>query len=197
MSLDADLVTLRAVDASLPSPVPLPIGALASVVVGAVRGLSESDWWVPGLRERAGAALRGVAAEAIGDGTSGSRTHRVAPASPTPALRALHAVGLAAATPEAAVVVHLGVGSLADGAFTEALNLAALRNVRVIFVVALIDLTGAPVPRQSAASVAALAAAYGVRCVEVDGRDPRAVRDAVAHAREQIGPTCVAAVLNA
>jgi TPP-dependent pyruvate/acetoin dehydrogenase alpha subunit len=67
----------------------------------------------------------------------------------------------------------------------------------VIFVVAVIDLTGAPVPRQSAASVAALAAAYGVRFVELDGRDAGAVRDAVAAAREQNGPTCVAAVLNA
>jgi TPP-dependent pyruvate/acetoin dehydrogenase alpha subunit len=141
--------------------------------------------------------LRGVALDAIGDGTAGARSHHVAPASPTPALRALHAVGLAAASPDAAVVVHLGVGSLADGAFTEALNLAALRQVRVIFVVAVIDLTGAPVPRQSVASVSALAAAYGVRCVEVDGRDASAVRDAVVKAREQVGPTCVAAVLNA
>jgi TPP-dependent pyruvate/acetoin dehydrogenase alpha subunit len=197
VSLDADLAALRDADAAIPSPVPLPIGALASVVAGAVRGLTDADWWVPGLRERAGAVLRGVAVDAIGDGTAGSRAHHVAPASPTPALRALHAVGLAAASPDAAVVVHLGVGSLADGAFTEALNLAALRQVRVIFVVAVIDLTGAPVPRQSAASVAALAAAYGVRCVEVDGRDASAVRQAVSDAREQIGPTCVAAVLNA
>lgn len=197
MSLDADLVTLRDADAALPSPVPLPVGPLAPVVVGAVRGLATGDWWVPGLRERAGAVLRGVAVEAIGDGTAGSRPYKVAPVSPTPALRALHAVGLAVATPDGAALVHLGVGSVADGAFAEALNLAALRGARVIFVVAVMNLEGAPVPRQSAASVAALAQAYGVRFVEVDGSDAGAVRDGVADARTRTGPTCVAAVLQA
>lgn len=175
---------------------PVGIGPLAPLVTGVVRGLSAGDWWVPGPRERAGGVLRDVSSAALRDDAFSSRPYRVAPLTVAPALRALHAVGLALAEPTRAVAVHLGVGALADGALAEALNLAALTSARVIFVVAVIPLDGAPVPRQSAASPAALAAAWGVSTVSVDGTDATAVRDAVLAARASSGPTLVAASLG-
>jgi pyruvate dehydrogenase E1 component alpha subunit len=193
------LDTLTAADAELaelaPAPFHLPVGELAPVVAGTVEGLARGDWWVPGLRERVGCVLRGVPVSRLVDGFAGARPYKVAPPVAAPALRALHAVGLALADRDRAVAVHLGVGSVADGAFYEALNLAALQSARVIFVVAVRSLDGAPVPAQTAGAPAALAAAMGVRTVEVPGQ-LEAVRDAVHQARTQDGPTVVIANLD-
>ncbi|MCB9680094.1 MAG: hypothetical protein H6733_01360 [Alphaproteobacteria bacterium] len=203
MTLSSDVDAVLAADAALaaagPSPFVLPVIGLEHVVVGTLRALRDGDWWVPGLRERVGAVLREVPLDRLVDGFAGARPYRVAPPTPSPALRALHAVGLALAEPDAAVAVHLGTGSIADGAFAEALNLAALRSARVVFVVGLYDLAGghgAPVPVQSAAACTALAAAYGVPTTSVDGTDAAAVRDAVAAALGADGPHVVAATLR-
>lgn len=200
-SVAEDLETLRGADAALlgagPTPFPLPVTGLEAVVVGAQRGLRRSDWWVPGLRERVGAVLRGVPLERLVDGLSGARPYRVAPPTTSPATRALHAVGLALAAPDRAVLVHLGVGSAADGAFHEALNLAALTGARVIFLVAVMQLEGAPVGAQLAGSVMSLGAAHGIRTTEVDGRDVAAITAAVTEARNADGPTVISAQLGA
>jgi hypothetical protein len=169
------------------------VGELAAIVQGAVRGLGRGDWWVPGPRERAGAVLRGLAIDRVVDVHAVIRTHKVGPSGP---LRALHAVGLALAEPDRAVLVHIGAGSLGDGALIEALNLAALRSARVIFLLAQRSLVGAPVPQQSAASPAALALAYGVPTITLDGQSEDAVRDAVASARQTSGPTLIVADLG-
>lgn len=197
--IDAALAQLVAADAALqaggPSPLPLPVGDVAPIVVGAVLGLRDGDWWVPGPRERAGAVLRGVAVERLADALQGARPYRVAPGDLSPALRALHAIGLTMTHPDAAAVVHLGTGALADGAFAEALGLAALRGARVVFVLAERDLAGAPVPAQAVATASGLAAASGVRTVSVDGRDAAAVQAAVAAAVATDGPTLIVASL--
>lgn len=199
--IQAAVDRVRAAEAALlaagPGPWPLPVGDLEAIVVGAVLALRDGDWWVPGQRERVGAVLREVPVERLVDGLAGARPWRVAPGDLSPALRALHALGLWLAHPEAGVVVHVGAGSLADGALAEALNLLALRGARVVVVVAERDLAGAPVPTQSAASAVALAAAWGVRAVAVDGREAEAVREAVAAALAADGPTVVAANLPA
>jgi len=165
------------------APFPLPINGLEALVAGTVSALSTEDWWVPGLRERAGAVLRGVPLTRLMDGFAGARPYRVAPPIAAPALRALTAVGLALGA-DAVAVVHLGAGALADGAFTEALNLAALEGARVVFVVAMPTLSdNAPVGPQSATTPSRLAVAYGLPCRCVDGLDVDAVRDAVQSAR--------------
>lgn len=171
----------------------LPLGPLASIVEGTVAALEPGDWWVPGLRERAGAVLRDVPLDRVG--ADALLPYGIAPAGTSPALRALHAVGLALAGDDPAVV-HLGTGSVADGAFAEALNLAALRSARVVFVVAWMDLSRAPVPEQSAAPPGKLAGAYGVSSTTVDGSDAKAVRKAVAKARKAKGPTVIVATLG-
>lgn len=191
---------IREADAQLqssaPLPFPLPVGELLPVVAGTVSALSRSDWWVPGLRERVGAVAREVPIARLIDGFGGARPYRIAPPSPDGALRALYAVGLAAADPECAVVVHLGLGSMGDGAVHEAMNLAALRRANVVFVVAAHDLgEDAPLGRQIATSPAKIASGFDITVTEVDGRNAEAVHTAVGYARSLSGPHLVVASL--
>jgi 2-oxoisovalerate dehydrogenase E1 component subunit alpha len=201
LSLQAAIERLRDADRALneasPIPFPIPVTGLEAVVAGAVLALERGDWWVPGLRERVGAVLRDVPLERLVDGHAGARPYRVAPPTPSPALRALHAVGLACAQSDGCALVHLGIGSASDGAFTEALNLAALRHAPVIFLVAVHPLgDGAPVGPQLASTPKRLAEAFGIPATEVDGTDAAAVRRAVAQARKAGGPALVEARLG-
>jgi TPP-dependent pyruvate/acetoin dehydrogenase alpha subunit len=200
VNLDEAVATVREADVRLgslgPRPFPLPLGELAPLVAGAVSALAKGDWWVPGLRERTGAVLRGVPVERLTDGFAGARPYKVVASGGSPALRALVAVGLACADRERAALVHLGIGSAADGAFHEALNLAALLRPTVLFVVAVHPLDGdAPLGQQLAASPVALADAFGLGAVEVDGTSATAVHKAVEAARKAGGPHLIAARL--
>lgn len=192
------LERIQAADAQLGAdvtPFPLPIAGLEAVVAGALLGLERGDWWVPGLRERVGAVLREVPLSRLVDGLAGAKPYKVAPPTPSPALRALHAVGLALAGNVA--LVHLGIGSTADGAFHEALNLAALRRPNVLFLIAVHPLgEDAPVGPQLGTDAALLARAYGLPTVEIDGSSTLAVRNAVAKAREAGGPHVLIARLD-
>lgn len=174
-----------------PTPFPLPLGALAPVVAGALTALERGEWWVPGLRERVGGVLRDVPLERLVEGTRGARPYKIAPPSPSPALRALYTVGLALATGRPALC-HLGVGALADGALTEALNLGALHPCRAIFVLAIHPLgDGAPLGPQTAADPDALVRAYGWAAIPSDAPTAQAVHDAVQTARAHDGPAAV------
>lgn len=200
MSLADDLTALRDADAALaaaaPVPFPLPVAGLEAVIAGSLAALSRGDWWVPGLRERIGATLRDVPVDRLVDGFRGARPYKVAPPTAAPALRALHAVGLAQATGSPALV-HLGIGSVADGAFTEALNLAALTGAQVVFVVAVYPLgEDAPVGPQAMATPSALAKAYGITATQVDGTRAHKVEAAVAKALKSGAPTLIEARLE-
>ena len=191
---------VREADAALqggePTPFPLPVGNLLPIVAGTVAALDRADWWVPGLRERAGAAARDVPVERLVDGLLGARPYRVAPPGASGALRALYAVGLALANPDHHVVVHLGIGSMSDGAAYEALNLAALQQAPVIFVVAVDPLDGdAPLGPQCAAPPARLAASLGIEVTEVDGTSAQAVHGAVRSAKLHPRPHLIEARL--
>lgn len=194
----ADLVAADAWLAAHAPPFPVPLGDHAVVVEGALAGLGKGDWWVPGLRERAGAVLRGLPVERVRDPWAGSRPYKVAPALPSPAGRALAAVGLALADRDKAALVHLGVGSASDGAFHEALNLAALHRPTVVFLVTVHPLDGrAPLGRQLAPGLQALAAAFGLGHAAVDATDAAAVTAGVRAARDARGPHLVEARLPA
>ena len=187
---DAD----QALDAMHPTPFPLPIAGEEAVIAGAVLGLARGDWWVPGARERVGAVLRDVPLDRVVDAFAGAKPYKIAPPTPAPALRALHAVGIGIADPDRAVLVHLGIGSVADGAFAEALNLAALHRPRVLFLVSVLAFgDDAPIGPQSAATPEALATAYGIPVTTVPRTDAEAVRAAVVAARDAGGPHVIVA----
>lgn len=199
MSLDTAIAKVLEADAQLnaasPEPFPIPVVGLEAVVAGALDALDASDWWVPGLRERVGGVLRDVPVERLVDGQAGARPYKVAPPGPGVATRALTAVGLAQAS-EKTTLVHLGTASTADGAFHEALNLAAALQAPVIFLVAVHPLDGAaPLPKQLHAAPSALAKVFGLSAKVVDGTDAKAVRKAVAAAKKAGGPHLIEASL--
>jgi TPP-dependent pyruvate/acetoin dehydrogenase alpha subunit len=201
VTLQDAVAKIREADAALqtrgPTPFPLPLGELAPVVAGSLRALTPGDWWVPSMRERVGAVLRGVPLDRLVDGKAGARPYKVAPPTGAPALRALIAVGLAQADRTKAALVHLGIGSAADGALHEALNLAALLRPNVLFVVSQHPLRGdAPVGKQVACSPADLAFSFGLGTRTVDGSDADAVHAAVSAARQAGGPHLILAKLN-
>lgn len=186
--MSAALTTLAAAEAALAALVPpearLPLGPLAPVVAGVFSGLSKSDWVFCGPRARVGAVLRGCPVERLANPAAGARPYKLAPASWSPGARALHAVGAALAE-DAFVACVLGDASVAAGAFTEALNAAALTGARVLFIVPLHRFAGdgAPVGPQSAAGPLALARAFGLDALEAAPTED-AVRDAVRAARD-------------
>lgn len=205
MSLEGELrdaaVSVRAADEQLaslnPRPFPIPARGLEAVIAGGFSGVERSDWVFPGLRERVGATLRGCPLERLVDPADGAKPYRIAPTSGDPAARMLHACGVAMADPEGTTLCFIGQGSASYGAFHEALNLAALRWLNVIFVASTWELTDeAPLGAQTAADISALAAVHGLRVSIVDGADAEAVRAAVADARAAGGPTLIEARLT-
>lgn len=202
MSLRAALRTLRETEGWLeqaePKPLHLPIRGLEAVIAGGYLGMENRDWVVTGLRERVGAVLRGCPQERLVDGHAGARPYRVAPVSLNPAARMLHACGLAMATPDRAVLCFIGQGSASYGAFHEALNLAALHKLHVIFLAHRWDLDtpDAPLPRQVAGNLAAKAMAYGMQARSIDGGLVTDVLSAVADAHAHGGPHFIEARLT-
>ncbi len=205
MTPDEALRALHAAEQALAAagvrPFPVPLGGRAPVVAGTLSALAAGDAWAPGLRERAGAIVRGVRPEVAAAPERDALSYGVLAPDGSPGLRALRAVGMAVARPDRVTAVHLGVGSLADGAVHEALNLAALLAVPVLFVVAFAPIEpDAPVPGQLApalvASPRAWFEAYGLEVREADGDDAASVARAVAAARERGGPAVILAHLT-
>jgi pyruvate dehydrogenase E1 component alpha subunit len=97
-------------------------------------------------------------------------------------------------------LTFFGDGSSSEGDFYEAANLAGIIKAPVIFV--LVNngwAISTPTARQTGAeSFAAKAHAFGFPGVQIDGRDPLAVREAVTEARERAiggqGPMLIEAV---
>ena len=129
----------------------------------------------------------------------GHRALRILTGSSPVTTQALHAVGTAFASryrgEPVVSVASFGEGSANQGEFHEALNLAAVWRLPVLFVCEnngyAISL---PASRQMAvASVAARAAGYGIPGVQVDGLDPvaawEASRAAAERARRGDGPS--------
>jgi len=198
MSMRSALEQVRATDAALaasdPLPFPIPAQGLEAVITGGFLGMERTDWIFPGLRERIGAVLRGCPVERLQDGHTGARPYRVAPVSTSAGARMLQACGLAALG-EDQVLCFIGQGSAATGSFHEALNLAALKNLPVIFLCSVWDLTepDAPLPPQVAGSLSAKAVAYGIQTQTVDGGLITEVLSAVSEARAQGGPAFIEA----
>lgn len=182
----------------------LSIGQEATAV-GACMAMNEDDKIVMSFRNHAqaiasGMEIKGMMAEVMGresginGGLSGSAhlsDTSVNNLGTSPAPGAGYPIACGAALTQQkqktgqAVLCFGGDGTLDEGLFGESLNLAALWKLPVIFVIENNFFSGATAIEHHFApkSVAALAAAYGVPAVTVDGNDVIAVHSAVTKAR--------------
>ena len=201
--MSSHVETIKAASAALsalsPTPYDLPSQGIEAVIAGGFTGMQRTDWVFAGLRERVGVVLRGCPVERIENGFAGAKPYRMAPISTSPAARMLHACGLSMAKgDDSHVLCFIGQGSSATGEFHEALNLAALHNLNVVFLAHSWDLSSpeSPLAKQTASSIAALSKAYGIKGVTVNGSDVAAVTKAVSSARKSGGPKLIEAQIE-
>ena len=171
-----------------------PAPASEAMLAGAYLGMERSDWILPGVRERAGAVLRGCSMERLRDACRGAKPYRIAPPGLSPAFRMLQACGLAVSS-GAPSLCFLGQAALSYGAFHEALNLAALQQLPVIFLMSERDLQGAPIGEQLAGDPLAHARAFGIQSKRINGLSAKTVFNAVQRARSSRSPTFLSARL--
>jgi len=206
------------------------IGTFAPVIgqeasqVGTVSALADSDWVVPSYRESAVALWRGASMTDLllydagfNEGAQVEPESRDLPIAIPVGTQLPHAAGIGyvIAMRHAAngngdengngdgsdvVMTFFGDGATSEGDVHEALNLAALRSLPVVFVCQNNQWAiSTPVAGQTAsATLAQKAVAYGMPGLRVDGNDILATRvaaaEAVARARAGDGPTFVECV---
>ncbi|WP_330631686.1 thiamine pyrophosphate-dependent dehydrogenase E1 component subunit alpha [Halocatena halophila] len=157
--------------------------------------LGTRDWLFPTYREHAAAYAHGVdlttlIAELRGLCPNREST-RVAPPTIPIATQLPHAVGMAwAATlrdDDIVVLCHFGDGATSEGDFHEALNMAGVFDVPVVFVCNNNQWAiSVPRERQTASqTLAQKATAYGFEGIRVDGLDPLAVYSVTQNAIER------------
>lgn len=179
-----------------------------SVAVGVGAAMRPDDVLVPSFREHGAQLWRGVTPVELllfwgGDerGSDFAGPRQDFPVSIPIGSHAPHAAGAALAVKlrgeNRAVVCVLGDGATSKGDFYEALNVAGVWKLPVVFVINN-NQWAISVPRQkqsAAQTLAQKAIAGGCDGVQVDGNDIVAVRDAVARALEQArgggGPSVV------
>lgn len=189
---------------------PLSTGQEATAC-GAAFALDEQDWLVCSHRELGARLLHGESLSAICGQlrgalprppaqSDGSAT-RVMPTSLVPGTQALHAVGMgyAEAYRESGRVVlaFFGDGASSSGELLEALNLAAVWNVPVVFF-CVNNQWANSTPRSAqtrAQTIAQKACAFGIEGLQVDGNDAlavyRAAEAGLRRARAGGGPTLI------
>ncbi len=178
--------------------------------VGAAFALRPDDWYVPAFREMGALLLRGYPLDKFlqywgGDerGNALPKELRTLPVAIPVGTHMLHAVGIAWAMKQAgedvAVLTVFGEGATSEGDFSEAMNLAAVFKVPVVFFCQNNHYAiSVPYTKQTAApTVAQKALGYGMFGVQVDGNDVFAVyrvtHEALARARESHEPTLIEA----
>jgi pyruvate dehydrogenase E1 component alpha subunit len=178
--------------------------------IGAVSALRPTDWLVPAFRENGALLWRGISMTQLlqfwsGDERGGAfpRSLRTLPISIPVGTHLPHAVGIGwamkEAGEEAAVLTFFGEVATSTGDFSEALNMAGVFQVPVVFFCQNNQYAiSLPFTRQTAApTVAQKALAYGIFGVQVDGNDVLAVhrvtREALERARSAKEPTLIEA----
>jgi pyruvate dehydrogenase E1 component alpha subunit len=179
-----------------------------AVAAGAVHALKVDDNIVATYREHGHALMRGIGmgpimAEMYGKQTGCSRGrggsmhlfdrgHRLFGGQAIVGEGLPLAVGLALADKmskrQALTACFFGEGAMAEGAFHEAMNLAALWQLPVLFCCEnnFYAMGTALARSESQTDLCVKAASYGVATVRVDGMDVVAVHEAVHHAAQQV-----------
>jgi pyruvate dehydrogenase E1 component alpha subunit len=178
--------------------------------VGAAFALRPTDWLVPAFRETGALLWRGLTMTQLlqfwaGDERGGRFPHdlRTLPVAIPVGTHMLHAVGIGWAMKaygeDSAVLTVFGEGATSEGDFSEAMNMAGVFQVPVIFFCQNNQYAiSLPFTRQTASpTVAQKALAYGMFGVQVDGNDVfavyRAVSEALDRARTGHEPTLIEA----
>src|SRR5438067_6330291 len=182
-------------------------------IVGSSMALDpERDWIVPQYRElmaivRHGYPLEKITATYMGKTTEATRIPEGVNVLPTQVALAAHlpqatglAWGLKLQGKDAVVMAYIGEGGSSEGDFHEALNLAGVQRVPIVFFLSN-NQWAISTPRRSQSATQSFslrAAGYGFPGVEVDGNDVLAVYEAavaaVKRARAGEGPTLIEAV---
>lgn len=179
-----------------------------ATVIGSSYAVSKDDWLVPNFRENGAFLLKGYPIDLLlqywkGD-ERGSRCPsnlNILPISIPVGTQLLHAVGIGFAIKfkkeNKAVLTYVGDGGTSEGDFHEALNLAGVFKIPVVFVIQN-NQYAISVPRRkqtSALTLAQKAISYGFNGVQVDGNDIfavyKTVNEAVENARNNNGPTLI------
>ena len=178
--------------------------------VGAAFALRPEDWLVPAFREMGALLLRGLPLAQLlqywsGDERGGAfpQALRTLPIAIPVGTHMLHAVGIAwamkQAGEDAAVLTFFGEGATSEGDFNEAMNMAGVFGVPVVFFCQNNQYAiSVPYTKQTASpTVAQKALAYGMFGVQVDGNDVFAVyrvtTEALERARTGHEPTLIEA----
>lgn len=186
-----------------------PVHGQEAAQVGSARALQARDWVFPTYREMGVVFARGMDpikpfetfAGLTHSGWDPQETH-VALYSIPIATQVLHAVGYALGTKwdrdDVVAVAYFGDGATSEGELNEALNVAGVHRVPVVFFCQNNQWAiSVPLRLQTAAPIYTRAPAFGFPGVLVDGNDVLAVyavtRAAAEHAREGGGPTLIEA----
>jgi len=179
--------------------------------VGVVTAMAQRDWLFPTYRDSMALVSRGINPVEVltllrGDWHCGydPYLHRTGPQCTPLATNTLHAVGLAHAArlagEDTVAVVLLGDGATSEGDTHEALNIAAVWQAPVVF---LVQNNGyaisVPLAKQTRAeTLAHKGVGYGMPGVLIDGNDAAmvhvAVTEAIERARSGGGPTLIEAL---
>ncbi|MBI4177352.1 MAG: pyruvate dehydrogenase (acetyl-transferring) E1 component subunit alpha [Candidatus Aenigmarchaeota archaeon] len=176
--------------------------------VASAYALAKKDWMIPSFRENGSMIVRGLPMEMIfqywgGDerGQKMPLDQNTLPFAIPVGTQPLHAVGIAWASKLAgdkiASLVYFGDGATSEGDVSEAMNLAGVFNLPLVFV-CVNNQWAISVPRgkQTAAkTIAQKAIAFGFGGLQVDGNDAFAVyaatKSALEKARAGFGPALI------
>jgi pyruvate dehydrogenase E1 component alpha subunit len=172
--------------------------------------LREDDWLVPAFRELGVMLAKGVSMKEIflyykgnEQGSNFSKANHVLPICIPIGSQFLHAAGIGYSIKynkkDEAVFAFIGDGGTSEGDFSEALNVAGVWKVPVIFTIQNNQYAiSVPVQRQTnSINLAVKSVAFGIPGIKVDGNDFFAMyvayKEALAHARAGKGPVLIEA----
>jgi 2-oxoisovalerate dehydrogenase E1 component alpha subunit len=188
-----------------------PLRGQEACQIGSAHALSADDWIFPSYREPAALMVHGLDIATVLHinrgtwigGTWDPRKERVAPYCVPLASQLPHAVGFALGSKlegrGIVALAYFGEGSSSEGDFHEALNIASVMQVPVVFFCQNNQWAiSVPLQKQMRGRLVDRAIGYGIPGVQVDGNDVvacyLATREAAERARNEFEPTLIEAL---
>ena len=174
----------------------IPLLSWKPVVQAAFSSMPKRCWIFPGSRARVGAILRGASVQRLADPLNGAKPYKIAPSSTHSARRALHAVGAAIHTQQPTLCI-LADAALAQGAWTQALNLAGKTQAPVIFLVLRFPLenVGSPLSKQLYADLSSICQSYRLTFMDAPPHE-ESIKKHIELACQSHTPTLIQTILE-